>query len=189
MKITELTGYKKLPLYQILQNSNNLNEFLANLKNSEYQEYLVGSGFYSGVFARPEDNYVIKIFKKDVGYQKYIEYMTKNKHNPHVPKLRGKPVKIFNKYTLIRIEKLSPISTPDQQEIFELIKKYMYGVDVIESKKILQQKFPKLIRILFELKQFGPTHLDIHSGNIMFRDTIPVITDPLVFFNDSLTGN
>lgn len=184
MKIAELTGYRKHPLYNILSNSTSMAEFVENLKANGYRKYLIGEGWYSGVFASPEDRYVIKIFQEDPGYEHFLTYMKSNQHNPHVPKIKGKPVKFLKKYTIVRLEKLRSIdSNQKDEDVYERI--YNYVFDQSSSKALLnrqwiEKNYPQLPEILDSLAQ-NRHALDLHRGNIMFRGDVPVITDPYQF--------
>lgn len=49
---------------------------------------LIGSGFYSLVFAKPNSKYVIKLSKiYDGCYLKFVDYVLKQKRNPYLPKI------------------------------------------------------------------------------------------------------
>jgi hypothetical protein len=188
MRLSELKGYKNEPLYIILQNSTNISEFIENLEANNYKEYMIGSGFFSGVFARPQDNYVIKIFQNDKGYNKFLKYILQNQNNPHIPKIKGKPITLLKKYKIVRIEKLSPITTPEQEEIFNKLyhyinRKYPNGKadNQSEIKYTIKNKYPNIIPIL-EIMIDNKTILDFHKENMMFRGDTPVITDPYADF-------
>jgi hypothetical protein len=185
MKIDELTGYRKHPLYDILSNSTSMAEFVENLKANGYQKYLIGEGWYSGVFARPEDRYVIKIFQKDPGYEYFLTYMKSNQHNPHVPKIKGKPVRFLKKYTIVRLEKLRAVGAHQKDyDVFQRIRDYVYDHSSTKAPALLNQQwiektYPQLPEILDSLAQ-NRHSLDLHQGNVMFRGDVPVITDPYV---------
>jgi hypothetical protein len=66
-----------------------------------------GAGVFGKVFAKPNKNYVLKLFKQDLAYRKYLDLIT-SKENKHFPKLRGLPIKVNDNYSAIRIEKLEP---------------------------------------------------------------------------------
>lgn len=186
MRLSELKGYRNEPLYDILQNSVNLQEFIENLKANGYKEYLIGEGYFSGVFARPQDNYVIKLFREDAGYSKFLDYVLKNKNNPHVPKLRGKPVKFLKHYNIVRMEKLSPTKSPQQKDIHTMLYDYVMEYNssavysVINREKV-ENLYPQIIPILQEMTK-NKMIVDFHSGNMMFRGDTPVITDPYADF-------
>lgn len=181
MKINELTGYRKHPLYNILINSTSIVEFVENLRREGYRKYLIGEGLYSGVFARPEDNYVIKIFQEDPGYEKYLTYMSNNQTNPHVPKIKGKPVKFLKYYKIVRLEKLDAAER-GHKDLIHRIQDYVLDHNNTASYAYLNREwisnnYPQLPEILDSIVQ-NKHMLDLHTGNIMFRGNVPVITDP-----------
>lgn len=181
MKINELVGYKNKPEYQAVRDSDYITALMQKLNNLGYQKYYLGSGIFGSVYARPEDNFVVKVFQPDKGYQRYLNYMQSNKMNPYVPKLRGKPIKLPNNFTLVRLEKLTPITTALHDEIMYLLKPKedaMYKA----IRKSFEEKYPQFLNFLHEIqdisKRGSGLALDIHSGNIMMRNNLPVITDP-----------
>lgn len=186
MRLSELKGYRNEPLYDILQNSISVQEFIENLKANGYKQYLLGEGYFSGVFARPQDNYVIKLFGDDAGYSKFLQYVLENKNNPHVPKLRGKPVKFLKHYNIVRIEKLSPVATPEQQDIFQLLYDYVHqfnssAIYAEQNRQKVEKLYPQIIPLLQEMAK-NKMILDFHNKNMMFRGDTPVITDPYADF-------
>lgn len=192
MRLRELTGYKNDPVYLALQDSTSFPRFLLKIRELGYsrsigiKHKLVGHGYYAGVFAKPDDPYVIKVFDNDPGYEKYLKYVVANQTNPHVPKLRGRPVRFDGSIRVVRMEKLIPITTPEQEEIYKSIVSYIadfnknYQYALINQKNI-ENKFPKLLPVLGELAE-NKEILDIGKQNIMFRGNIPVITDPYADF-------
>jgi hypothetical protein len=183
MKVNELVGYKDKPEYKAVKDSDYIMALMQKLEHLGYKKYNLGAGLFGTVYARPEDDFVVKIFQPDRGYQRYLNYMQSNKMNPYVPKLRGKPIKLPNNFTLVRIEKLKPIDMDLYKEIYYLIyKKNDIGYPVI--RKNFEQRYPQFINLLDEIKQMsdndGALSIDLHPGNIMMRDNLPVITDPFV---------
>lgn len=192
MRLRELIGYKNDPVYLALQGAYSLTDFLSKIQGLGYsrsiglKHELVGHGYYAGVFAKPDDPYVIKIYDFDPGYEQYLKYVIANQTNPHVPKLRGRPVRLGNSIKIVRMEKLTPNTTPDQEEIYKSIVSYIddhtkhYQYALINQKNI-EDKFPKLLPVLDELAE-NKEILDLGKQNIMFRGNIPVITDPYADF-------
>lgn len=181
MLLRELTGYKQDPLYQLLKHSLSIVEFIDKLKQEGYRQYLIGEGAYAGVFAKPDDPYVIKLFQQDPGYEKFLSYVLSNQQNPHVPRIKGKPVTIEKYYKIVRLEKLSKYSTDQHLDTYTRIVGYVadYGkpyANVSNSKK-LEKQYPQLIPLLQELSKHKYM-LDLNPGNILFRGNVPVITDP-----------
>lgn len=185
MRLRELTGYKKDPLYNILQNTTDASELEDNLEAGGFKKYVVGTGLYSSVLSRPDLNYVVKIFEYDRGYITYLKYMEKYKDNPHVPKMRGKLINIGKNFKVVRLEKLEPYrNTPEHRKIIEAIDDYINAYMIHGNKAIrytaTKFPYPEMVPLLNDILQH--TGLDMHDGNIMFRGPVPVITDPLSSF-------
>lgn len=187
MKVNELVGYKNKPEYQAVKDTGFMFGY-GGLKDKldelGYKKYNLGSGLYASVYARPEDNFVIKIFSPDMGYKRYLDYMQTNIQNPYVPKLRGKPVKLPNNFTLVRIEKLKEIDMNLFTEI-KYLQNPKEGDHVYRAvRKKFEEKYPQFLNLLDDLKSMSKRGsglaLDLHPGNIMMRGNLPVITDPFV---------
>jgi hypothetical protein len=109
MRLRELIGYKNDPVYLALQGAYSLTDFLSKIRGLGYsrsiglKHELVGHGYYAGVFAKPDDPYVIKIYDFDPGYEQYLKYVIANQTNPHVPKLRGRPVRLGHSIKIDRM--------------------------------------------------------------------------------------
>ena len=55
------------------------------------------SGSRGSILKRKGDSFVVKIFQRDPYYMKYLLYAIDHQNNPHVPKIKGKPIKIAKK--------------------------------------------------------------------------------------------
>lgn len=193
MKVNELVGYKNKPEYQAFASEpatpkdlkswerddaeiDKLESIVTKLNELGYKKYSIGQGFYARVYARPQDDYVIKIFRQDRGYTRFLQYINTNRNNPYVPKLRGKIIKLPNNFNLVRIEKLNFIPL----DLFNQIK----FADVYpQDKEEINKSYPGLLDFIRELKEIaqysGKTvHFDLHRNNMMMRGDTPVITDP-----------
>jgi hypothetical protein len=187
MKINELVGYKNKPEYQAFKNppsvepgpgeNDQLRAIAAKLNALGYKQYSIGAGYYAYVYARPQDNYVIKIFREDPGYAAFLNYITKNANNPYVPKLKGKIIKLPNKYSIVRLEKLTRID-------IDLFKKIEYAAFNEFDKQTIAEiegQHPGLldfVRSLRTLASHSNVGFDLNRSNIMMRGDTPVITDP-----------
>jgi hypothetical protein len=184
MRIEELVGYKNKPEYTAVKDNYYVSDLQRQLNNLGYKKYHLGNGIFGTVYSRPEDNYVVKIFQPDRGYDRYLQYMQSNLQNPYVPKLRGKPVKLPNGFTMVRIEKLKEIDSKLYQEISYLRGGPKNDPYFAGLRKSFEERYPQFLNFLDELKAMGSRGsglaLDLHSGNIMQRDNLPVVTDPFV---------
>jgi hypothetical protein len=177
MRLRELTGYKKDPIYNILQNSTSAEELQDNLEANGFKEYVVGIGLYSSVLSRPDLSYVVKIFTNDTGYEKYLSYIIKYQNNPHVPKIRGKVLKVGSRFKVVRLEKLRPyiMGITKDDRYYDAIRKYIYTNK--SNLDVIKKNIPLIVPLLNDIIQYSG--YDLHDGNIMFRGDVPVITDPL----------
>ena len=181
MKIDELVGYKSKPEYQAIKGGPLLFTLQKKLEELGYKKYMLGSGIFGIVYARPEDNFVLKIYTTDRGYESFLKFIGDHKGSPFVPKLRGKPMRI-NRYTLIRIEKLTEMPMDD----YMAVNHYLFSTSLMLRKvstNELNKKFPGFTEFLDELKenaQLNHMGLDMHMGNIMMRGNTPVVIDPYI---------
>lgn len=77
----------------------------------KYGWNVLGSGVNGSVAQHPNKPYVLKLFTKDYGYQKFINFVTQNTGNKHLPVINKnvKQIPGTNMYYL-RMERLKPIS-------------------------------------------------------------------------------
>ena len=196
MKVDELVGYKNKPEYKAFASEpatdpklkswerdgaevSKMETIMTKLDNLGYKQYSLGSGFYAKVYARPQDDFVIKIFRQDPGYSRFIKYVFDHRNNPYVPKLKGKIIKLPNNYSLVRVEKLKRIDV-------DLFNGILFAANNPHDKPLIQsinQQYPGLLDFIAELKDMvknsGNTiAFDLHRSNMMMRGETPVIIDP-----------
>jgi hypothetical protein len=154
-------------------------------------DYL-GSGSYGAVFDHPsfDSRYVLKVFK-DPFYEQFLNYAIKNRQDPHMPKIIGKVIRLPGYGAMVRIEVLREMS--DQQYRYmrlhdqvDHIQRRFYGVPMVQAEidifnsnnaKFHLESLMESIENLLRAKPAG-SHLDLHEGNFMYRDTTIVISDP-----------
>lgn len=145
---------------------NNLNRYMSN-----YDFRPLGSGKYASVYGNEKYPYVLKVFQKDSAYLRWIKFSLTHKHNPYVPKIKGKVVKITPMIYAIRLEKLSP--TYMSGEFADEYQQWM-------NDKTHQASDPDIQEIL-DFFADNKNLLDLHSENVMKRGNQLVIIDP--FYN------
>jgi hypothetical protein len=189
MRIQELTGYKSHPAYTSSEGQYDVVKYVENLKSLGFKITRLGGGAFAEVFSRPNDSYVIKIFRDDPGYEQYLKYINQFKDNPHVPKLRGKVMNLQNNIRVIRMEKLRKLDRDnnEEMEIYELIKNIVtdngrYPVAYKKEVETISQRYPQIMPLL-KILQTHRKDIDLGKDNIMFRGSTPVITDPLSYFD------
>lgn len=144
----------------------------------------LGSGHYSDVYDVNE-KFVLKIVKEsDTGYARFANLCLSKPDNPYLPKIyhRG----IWGTKEVYVIERLEP-SLPADYNIpgFEpdcWTSKECYIRGLINSALCEARNNPFLAIMDENLKMIADALKgrinDLHSDNIMFRGTTPVITDP-----------
>jgi hypothetical protein len=195
MRLEELTGYKSHPLGQAaarLKPSNgkqvwDLAYDVVNMRDfvkvaAEHNWTRIGGGKYSNVFRHPGYHYMVKVFVRDPEYLRYFNLVKSMQGNPHVPRVRGKFMKVGTEGYVVRLEPLTSLDSA-QDPIF---KKYVHPSlpptmdSLLDERNIdyLEKKFPALMELFYEI--FGlSTTLDWHDGNLMKRGNTLVITDPI----------
>lgn len=184
--LNELTGYKKDPVYSLLQNSRNMEEFLDALKLAGYQQYVLGSGCFGTAFKRPGEDSIIKLWKDDPAYDTYLSFVLQNQSNPHVPKIIGRPVKLLRRFNLMRMELLDnkKLFTLERKNIRYQIQEYLEVYPYAEETTLFEE-FPQLKPVLDFIRSAagGTVVIDVGTSNILWRKgDIPVITDPIADF-------
>lgn len=199
MKLTELTGYKSHPAYiaskQIKPMKRSTKITLDNFFSYDYpsmQEFtkvmadngwkkINEFGFFANVYQHPNYPYVAKVFVNDNSYLKYFNYIKQNQSNPHVPKVRGKAVRIGNNAYVVRMEPLERVSSTDP-----VLRKYIdpklplsvHSLIVDSNFPFLEEHHPELANLLGDVLRMTEGVPDIHNENVMKRGDTLVITDP-----------
>ena len=195
MRIQELTGYRKNPAYQAAQQLSRdassveyesaLEKFTQRITELGYQLEHIGSGLFANVFVRPNDPYVIKIFVKDPGYLKYVQYCLKHQDNPHVPRFRGGLISLDNNSYAVRIERLESFQGNKDQDLARIGNEITKGYQVFSqlvSNATIQEYSPQLHQLFRDLASLfgGSRYTDLTANNIMVRGgKTLVITDPV----------
>jgi len=158
-------------------------------------------GWYSTVFVKPSEPYVLKINKRVDRPYAWFALLASKFPNEHFPKIgNAKIIKVQTmNYRIYAIEKLSPFQDKlDAKYIAGFCKwsvktqddlqyQLNYGKQVEESVAGLRGQTAGLISACQILKKYGSGfHIDIHSNNIMLRGRTSVITDPFTPIEDAL---
>jgi len=154
----------------------------------------LGDGYFAKVYGRADADHVLKLFKsRDTAYMAFVNMVMKNP-NPHFPAFKGKMMKVTNDYYAIRMERLTPL--PDNTPLgpsFLLAAHMLKYILMVSGDEDYQDEVYADFMEKLEDTQPGitqacdlignkllPTYLlDLHSANIMQRDNVIVITDPV----------
>lgn len=201
MIIDEIAPFKSDPIYKTAKKlkpnanysriSDRFNRLELELLRQGWKR--LGKGAYAMVFEHPKFPYVFKIFYNDPDYFQYFNWARQHQSNPHVPKIKGKYIKINEKTYAVRMEKLDHLPSfdtaiekyidPELQSKTKLDISYYRNVDKLSlytNLSFLKQNFPDLYEVLNYVKSnFQLISQDLHGGNIMLRDDTIVITDPV----------
>jgi len=197
MRLNELTGYKSHPLNRAASQlkpkeietnqisdykyeTDSMNNFIKTAEQHGWKK-INTDGYFANIFQHPNYPYVYKVFVDDRGYEKFLKVIRKNQNNPHVPKVRGRPINIGKNSHAIRMELLQELDGENDP----ILKKYIapsiepkrgYSLfdylDSDENSDYLEEHWPELDFII------GYSGEDWNSSNVMKRGDTLVVTDP-----------
>lgn len=169
------------PMKQIVSRINLLHDFTKMLRQKGFSS--LGSGTFASVFTHPGINYAIKIFSDDPAYMAYVRFALAHQDNPHVPKFRGKFMKIDDHHYAVRMELLTTIDWDRAQQICRCIRAYVLRNSSwfdCEEEFEYDPAFAQVAQGIADIIKKNGFELDIHPGNIMTRGNTFVVTDPLI---------
>jgi hypothetical protein len=151
----------------------------------------IGYGAFGMVYSHPKWQYVLKTFKSDDSYLKFVRYAYDNPH-PSFPKFYGKPQRVSpkiqtinDKRYLVRIEKLKPISKKAFDKIdFRLADffKLIHNPDDVSDEeryellnmrsnlRQVSKSVYNLLEGLYLIRSNLMLPEDLHDGNLMVRN-------------------
>lgn len=179
-------------------------------KPEKYKDYIkrilktnkkLGEGAFANVFQHPVyHNVVVKIFKNDLGYLKYLnEFVIPNQQNRYVPKLisddNGNFIHSFGPIKIVFMKKyrVQNLNVNIHKYLRKIKRKYFSSISDIEfaafwislvaqNKGIISKEDPDLVNISkFFIKNAGA--LDLHDRNIAWDPELrnPIFTDPMAY--------
>lgn len=193
-EINELVPYKSHPVYKkakkefktkqdYFKRQESLENFARSLKRHGFK--LLGQGSFGITFEKPGYPWVIKVFTSDNPYKHFLDYVIAHQDNPHLPKIKGKFIKINDITFAVRIEKLKSVKY-DNPVVMALDKIIGDPSDEGINKSLrdwLRKKYPRMLEVLKDLRKSTKKmefNWDTHDENVMQRaDGTIVITDPL----------
>lgn len=169
-------------------------EYLEHLKNNGYR--IIGSGLYADVFINKRKKTVLKTYKRDPAYDKFLKriHRLRNPYFPKIHSIKRYAGKFDRSWTVVEMERLKNADELDEEGyLTKTLKKLSedftdyYNIDFndfvldFESYSIKDYKLEKAIAILRDLAK--SYMLDLHSNNVMFRkegrNHRVIFTDPL----------
>ena len=197
MKINELTGYKSNDLYNKAKEvfGSDIRDKPLYLSLDEWEDIMkqygfkhLGTGNYGSVYERSGYPWVFKIFTYDKAYFDFLNYARRNQRNPHIPKIKGRYIRINKNTYAVRLEKLRPISDTEFKKISEVLNKIDMILNNSDSDPTPDEvQFIKNNMNLYELMMtltktdtFMDYGVDLHQSNIMMRGNTPVLADPVI---------
>lgn len=167
----------------------------------------IDNGLYGRVFDDKSANQIIKVFSgHDAGYNAYLEVMSRlDIDNPHLPKIHHVVMykngdDVYQNCSVVYMEKLTKGKVRTEfddngcqkgpmtwhERIVSRVKLIAWAMNGGEQFPHLNAKHQELFALLCLARERGqqiaPEHgveWDLHTGNIMWRGSTWVVTDPL----------
>lgn len=136
---------------------------------------MLGNGGYARVYALPCGKRVLKVLgpNGDRGYERFVTVAMQHQSNPYFPKIFYKGT--WGGRRVFVLERLE-LNLPDEEEGKD-IKNYLRDAILTARNPFLTHANRHMKELAEALKDSDCTS-DLHNGNIMFRGTTPVVTDP-----------
>lgn len=147
---------------------------------------LLGTGINGAVYENPQYPYVLKVWRNDSGYEEWLHFCMTHQSNRHVPKIKGKVIRLNRIFSVVRMEKLLPCKPSTASSGVSLRKpKGDEFIDTIENMiampygKMIENPDHDLVEIAKFMRDWEPVS-DLSHHNIMERSNGEiVIIDPL----------
>jgi hypothetical protein len=116
----------------------------------------------------------------------YVKYSMKHKDNLNVTRFKGNLIRIIDEVYAIRIEKLTPCTTADEQtRLFLLMDTYNphHYSDIKRTSDAdrawLRENYPGIYEIVEHYANNNLYTLDLHLNNVMRRGSTIVLVDAI----------
>lgn len=142
---------------------------------------MIGFGMHSHVYTKDNYPYVIKVFKRDVMYMRWLQFVMANQNNPYLPKVRGKVVRLTNDIYAIRLEKLVPFKRAAQSRTNIDLVNMISTWQLSQYQPYESQGIDKDLMQVYEFLKRYRVHYDTGADNVMLRQSTNhiVLIDPL----------
>jgi hypothetical protein len=134
---------------------------------------LIGDGCYAAVFeSNCDPNLVYKVGNN--ASDPYLAYIQANINSPHFPRVHSVFIDYDNNYYIVTMERLEEIPDHKRTSVPSNIRTQFTRESAVDPD--MQSLVERVEALLSSCTDFK---LDLHSGNIMMRGVVPVVTDPL----------
>lgn len=158
---------------------------------------IIGSGMFAQVYGSASGNKVYKVCRTDDNAGAYLPYIRKvaklKKKNPHAPVVyeiidfmsRPNSYDEYGNYTVVVLEKLKRADGQTAGIAEDLYHLLEYKIGLSSKMKLfnISKDFLQIVKIVRSVVMEHKCHLDMHSGNFMFRvegkNKSVVFTDPV----------
>lgn len=172
------------------------------LKDNNY--YRIGEGSYGEIYSRTGEPFVLKLFQRnDKAYILFVNFCLANLGDKHLPKFKGKLINLNSDFCAIRIEILSEypygqhsVTLNYLYDYFDYALRGLSASYIVNKLKYDYEDYDEYViksneditTTLFKLASYTNEHSgrfknDLLNNNIMRRNNVLVITDPLMMYN------
>lgn len=178
-----------------LTSSESVIDYQNELADSIGQGRFLGSGIFGSVYEhRYNTKMVLKLCGKDDGYLAYLNAIRKHQgKNPHLPRIFWHKTIINdsmqrNIICMERLDSMSvdPIQNYNQNQFCHKVENILRHLDdgnttghPYSAPPYDNDILSLAVCIMDAKNSHSNTQIDLHTGNIMYRGLVPVVTDPL----------
>lgn len=143
---------------------------------------LIGAGVNGAVFQNPAYPFVLKVYRKDRGYDEWLHFAMTNRANPYVPQIRGNIVRLNKVFQAVRVEPLGPCNVAEANALtteIERVGDLLRLWPPAKMQEALANEDPNVIALAKFMRDWEGIG-DLTAHNIMTRaNGQMVIIDPL----------
>jgi len=149
-----------------------------NVSLSDEIKYFSYGSFCTVYKFQGSSEYVLKVFKTSTskGTYEFLKFCLDNHHNNEfLPKVYH--LTKVGKYSLAVMERLTCNRKKAEKFFDEAF--YKFNSRNVLLRKTSPKKLKETFKTLRQIKNKTASNFDMHSSNILFRNEVPVISDPL----------
>ena len=152
---------------------------------AKYNFTLIGEGINGAVFQNEKYPYVLKVYRRDAGYDEWVYFSKTHSANKHVPKFRGQIIYLNENFRAVRVEPLEPCSPVASYRFIDEVDKIqrsIMGKRFNERDEILKRFKPDLVEVALFLNDWEG-HSDLTQFNVMARKNGDVVIIDPIYIN------